>query len=235
MSLVMFSRECPSAPCLSPDCQVCLFSGPSVPDVLVFLQWTWCQDLYWASVCNQCCALHPRLPNLPGRLCCVNQELSSRRVRLRVRLVSTHLPVWKDSVALLEGVYCPPQLTWSYPGWLLYQSWACRTSHGLCSHCDCFAFLAGQYPRAQRTPVSDCLSVQACLRLLWSPIPEGSCFSGPYFCLLPSVPGSPVQPFPQFKVSQRSVKSGSLGIQYAAPKTITHLFIKLVGCTKTGC
>lgn len=133
------------------------------------------------------------------------------------------------------GSVLSPQLTWSYPGWLLYQSWACRTSHGLCSHCDCFAFLAGQYPRAQRMPVSDCLSVQACLHLLWSPIPEGSCFSGPYFCLLPSVPGSPVQPFPQFKVSQRSVKSGSLGIQYAAPKTMTHLFIKLVGCTKTGC
>lgn len=90
---------------------MCLLSGPSIPDVLVFLQWIWCQDLYWASVPSQCCDLHPRLPNLQGRSCCVDLELSSRRVSLRVLLVSTHLPVWKDSAApIREGIVPPADL-----------------------------------------------------------------------------------------------------------------------------
>lgn len=145
MSFVMFPRECPSVSCPSPDCQVCLLPGPSIPDVLLFLQWTWCQDLYWASVRSQCCDPHPRLPNLQGRLYCVDLELSSRRVGLRVHLVSTHLPV-EGLCSSPGGKVLSPKLTWSYPGHAERLTASARIATAL------------YYLR----------------RLLWSPIPEGN-------------------------------------------------------------
>lgn len=138
-------------------------------------------------------------------------ELSSRRVGLRVHLVSTHLQSGRTlQLSCREGIVPPADL-------VLLGGFSTRARHAELLTASARIATALPSLRASTHMHKECVCSTVCLSKLVSvccgpQFPREVGFNGPYFYHLPSIPGSPVQPFPQFKVSQRSVKSGSLGI-----------------------
>lgn len=111
------------------------------------------------------------------------------------------------------GRVLSPQLTWSY--WVVSLP---KAGHAEFLTASAHIATALHSLWASTHVHKECVCSTLCLSKLVSiccgpQFPKEVGFSGPYFYHLPSIPGSPVQPFPQFKVSQRSVKRGSIGIQ----------------------